>query len=435
MATTRIKITQAAITKVETPPRKANGNLGVNWFRDESPTSPAGLRLRVNSSGRKDWYFRYTSKSKTQFTSIGSFPDLNVERARKLSKQLAANVAGGGDPVEDQRRTRAEDQLADITLAEALELHLSNRAHDHKPTTIKGYRQAFSSARTGFVPWLKKPIKSLTRQQIESWYRKRMTQGTGSAQREVRLLRAVINTAISEARGAGIELLPLGNPCEVITAKKLLKSCAPRENWITPTQTPVFFQAMDRVRSTHHLANFEVATDLLRFLLFSGCRIQEASQLLSSDIDLSARAFTLHDTKNRSTVTLPLNDELLQIVSHRIEQDSEFVFPSNKLNTPIGRPAKALKLMVHECGFHFTPHDLRRTFRSVAASISIPIKTAAMLVNHKISGEFALDASYIQTTHEELLDASNRIAGEITRRGQEQKHENVVQLRSTDQQS
>jgi len=430
MTTKTIKMTHAAVSKIEAPDRTKKDTIGVSWYRDKSPLSPTGLRLRVNSSGRKDWYFRYTStKRKSQFTPIGSYPDLSVDAARKGAAKLAADVANGGDPVEDRKRAKAEDKLSDISLSDALELHLTNRAHDHKATTIKGYRQAFGSERTGFISWMKKPVKNISRQQIESWYRKRMIQGSGSAQREARLLRAVINTAASEARGAGIELLPLGNPCEVLTTKKLLKSCTPRENWITPNQMPALIQALDSLRSGHHLANFDVAADLLRFLLFSGCRIQEASELRSADVDLQARIFTLHDTKNRSTVTLPLNDVLLQIVSSRIEQGTEFIFPSNKGNAPTGRPAKALRVMVNECGFHFTPHDFRRTFRSVAASISIPIKTAAMLVNHKISGSFALDASYIQTTPEELLDASNRIAIELLHRGSKINHGNVIKLK------
>jgi hypothetical protein len=277
MATISIKMTQSVVGKIVEPERQPNGKIGTAWYRDESIHSPAGLRLRVNSSGRKDWYFRYTSDSKTQFTAIGSYPDLNVDSARKEAKKLAAQIAAGGDPVKDRRRAQAEFKLVDISLAEALALHLQNRSHDHKATTIKGYQQAFSSKRSGFVPWLNKPVKSISRQQIKKWYRKRMEQGAGSAQREARLLRAVINTAMSEARGEGVELLPLGNPCEVLTTKKLLKACKPRENWITPAQMPVFLGALDELpNNDHHLASFDMAADLIRFLLFSGCRIQEA---------------------------------------------------------------------------------------------------------------------------------------------------------------
>ena len=170
MPTTKIRFTQAAVSKIDAPKRNANGALGVSWYRDESLHSPSGLRLRVNSSGRKDWYYRYTSQGKSQFTSIGSFPDLGLDSARKGAKTLAAQVANGGDPVVDRKKASAENRLSDISLSDALELHLLNRAHDHKATTIKGYRQAFSSTRTGFIPWMKKPVKTISRKQVEAWY-------------------------------------------------------------------------------------------------------------------------------------------------------------------------------------------------------------------------------------------------------------------------
>jgi integrase len=145
---------------------------------------------------------------------------------------------------------------------------------------------------------------------------------------------------------------------------------------------------------------------------------------------LGDKSFTLRNTKNSLTVILPLNDVLFEIVSSRLDSGSEYIFPARNLDSPIGRPAKALKTMVRECEFHFTPHDLRRTFRSVAASLSIPFKTAATLINHQISGALTLDASYIQTTHEELLRASNRIADEINRQACSSKSANVVSLKA-----
>ena len=78
-------------------------------------------------------------------------------------------------------------------------------------------------------------------------------------------------------------------------------------------------------------------------------------------------------------------------------------------------PRKAITAVRELSGVNFKPHDLRRTFRTVAAKVSLPMKTGAMLVNHKITGTLAVDLNYIIVQDDELLHASNKVAGEILR--------------------
>jgi integrase len=126
----------------------------------------------------------------------------------------------------------------------------------------------------------------------------------------------------------------------------------------------------------------------------------------------------LADTKNNNPIVLPLNDQLMQVVQRRrAAAPSSYLFPNSRGGKITDRPEKAIRALRELAGFHFIAHDLRRTFRSTAASLNISLKTAAMLVNHKVKGELALDLSYVQVSDEELLRASNRIAAEIVRQG------------------
>ena len=183
---------------------------------------------------------------------------------------------------------------------------------------------------------------------------------------------------------------------------------------------PQFYKALNELHSDHPLSQFDEARDYLTFLLFSGCRMEEAAKLQPADVDVKRRIFILRDPKNRAKDTeLPLNDQLTSIIVRRLETGDSYIFPDTTGTNPIQRPKKALTALQKTSGVSFTPHDLRRTFRTVAAKIALPMKIGMQLVNHSINGELKVDLDYIQVEPEELLEASNLVANEIMRQAQE----------------
>ena len=70
-------------------------------------------------------------------------------------------------------------------------------------------------------------------------------------------------------------------------------------------------------------------------------------------------------------------------------------------------PNKQMKLVVQESGVTFTPHDLRRTFITVAESLDISAFALKRLANHKMAND--VTAGYIIGDAERLRAPMQRI--------------------------
>ena len=117
--------------------------------------------------------------------------------------------------------------------------------------------------------------------------------------------------------------------------------------------------------------------DFLRFLLLTGLRISEATNLRWKDVDLRGRMFVARDTKNGTDHVLPMGDYLLAMFRRRSERSvhqpsagAPFVFPGH--DGAMSRPKAALRKVVRVSSVKFTPHSLRRTFATIAESLDVP---------------------------------------------------------------
>src|SRR5579885_2721335 len=125
----------------------------------------------------------------------------------------------------------------------------------------------------------------------------------------------------------------------------------------------------------------------------SNCRHdQEAASLRWENVDMDAKTFTLHDTKNRNSHTLPMSDFLLEIFKRRQEAKmNEYVFSANSDTGHLIEPRKAMLKVAELSGVSFTVHDLRRTFVTMAESLEIPAYVLKRLLNHNMNHDVTAD--------------------------------------------
>ena len=76
---------------------KVDATTGRAAFPD---TAVEGLELRVSATGAKSWTMRYVRKSDgaRRRVTLGRFPDLGLEKARRDAGKLRVAVAEGDDP-------------------------------------------------------------------------------------------------------------------------------------------------------------------------------------------------------------------------------------------------------------------------------------------------------------------------------------------------
>src|SRR6185369_13761033 len=115
----------------------------------------------------------------------------------------------------------------------------------------------------------------------------------------------------------------------------------------------------------------------------------------------------IRDTKNRRPHMLPLSDFLLDMLKRRSKsRTSDYVFPG-KLKGRMAEPTTLVEEIRTASGITFIPHDLRRTFATVAESLDLSWKTVKSLLNHKMDDD--VTAGYVISEAERLRSAMQRI--------------------------
>lgn len=148
--------------------------------------------------------------------------------------------------------------------------------------------------------------------------------------------------------------------------------------------------------------------DYLLLLVFSGLRRTEAATLKFEQIDFSQKTFTINNTKNHESHTLPLSDFLYDLLLNRKKiATTEYVFPSTGVGGYIVEPRKQMEKVIRHSGIQFIIHDLRRTFITIAEGLDISAYAVKRLANHKMNQD--ITSGYIITDVERLRKPMQQI--------------------------
>lgn len=124
--------------------------------------------------------------------------------------------------------------------------------------------------------------------------------------------------------------------------------------------------------------NREWLSDLITFLLNTGCRIGEALKLQRSAIKDTQVVF--YDTKNGKNHTVPLNEKAKDALDrqlNRVDGERVFDYTYTKVEDEFKRICEVL-----EIDDTVTLHTLRHTFGSRLVQRGVPIQTVSQLMNH-----------------------------------------------------
>lgn len=100
---------------------------------------------------------------------------------------------------------------------------------------------------------------------------------------------------------------------------------------------------------------------------------------------------------------LPLSDFLIEMLEDRSKSPkSEYVFPGEHGGRQSDPRPQVLEV-TENSGVTFVPHDLRRTFATVAESRDLSWKTVKALLNHKMEDD--VTAGYVVSEAERLRAA------------------------------
>lgn len=139
----------------DTACRKAKPGPGIRKLADEK-----GLALWVTPEGGRYWRFRYRWLGKEQMLSLGTYPDVSLEKARRKRDELRELLADGINPSAHRQQMKAASaELAANTFEAIARAWLAKNAANWVPAHADRIRRRLE---VNVFPWLgKRPIAEI----------------------------------------------------------------------------------------------------------------------------------------------------------------------------------------------------------------------------------------------------------------------------------
>tara|TARA_Y100000294_G_scaffold23915_1_gene20390 strand:+ start:129 stop:1379 length:1251 start_codon:yes stop_codon:yes gene_type:complete len=380
-----------------------------------------GLSLRTTHLGVKAFVVRKRMKGQANATYVhlGYYPDMTISQARIEARESINLLSQGINPNNLKGDVITKQS---ITLQKVFDDYTTSK-HNLKEDTVKDY---LSILKNYLGDWKKKPIAEISRDMVEQRHRE-ITYGTGKfaqkdgspsrANKTMRVVRALFNYAIGQYEDIKGEPLFVHNPIARITHNKTWNKENIRQTVVHKHDLKKWYEGV--MKLPHHYENTksnnsaEVVRDFLIFEMFTGLRRHEALTLKWEDIDFDNHSFTIEDTKNKESHSLPLNFKLDEVLERRMKDrdDNPYIFKGSKPNGHLHPPKRQLHRARELIGFEFTNHDLRRAFETTANRLAFSKYTLDKLINHKNSQD--ITGRYIVLDIEELREPMKMIAEEL----------------------
>lgn len=393
MTTQKLNFTKQSIEAIAAP------NTGRTLVYDEGgKQSVKGLAIQVTAAGTRTFQVYKWAAGKPLRVTLGRYPDLTIEQARKAAAQALGNIATGTNPNTEKRIERAKA----VTLSELLTQYTKTRTL--KATTVDDIHKAFHQV----IPdWLTKPITKITPSMVQKRHRDHATRSPARANLAMRYLRALFSFAQAAYKDDDEKPIIAINPVKSLSELKAWHRVERRRTCIAPDELGPWVNAVLNLANDAH-------RDYLLFVLMTGCRRNEGMGLTWEDVNLKANTVIFRDTKNHNDHTLPLPDYLVSMLAQRHqaraarlpEKQSIFVFVDSS-----GRKISNLRTtqaaVTQASGVNFCLHDLRRTFATLAESLDIPGYALKRLLNHAAAGD--VTSGYLVITPERLREPMQKV--------------------------
>lgn len=331
---------------------------------DVYDTLTRGLVLEVRETG-KTFHLRYSDgrKRQRQFT-LGRYPEITAEQARRIASDLRARIAMGEDPRAEQERLRAIPTVAAYCDAQYLP---DVRERLRSSYNVEVYARRFVNAIGS------KALDEVTPAHVADLRRKLLDGGLSGAtvNRHLAYLRALFNHAIKHG------FLEGRNPA---AAPNMLRETN-RDVYLTPEETQRLVHALDQE------VNLSAAAAILLMML-TGARRSEILRVRHIDLDLGRGLLTVPRSKNGRTRHIPLSPaavQLLRAQARRAADGNQYVFPGKNSGEPLEgvrgpweRARKRARLRPD-----LRLHDLRHSFASALANAGVPINEIGAILGHR----------------------------------------------------
>ncbi|MEE3323557.1 MAG: tyrosine-type recombinase/integrase [Pseudomonadota bacterium] len=264
-----------------------------------------GLIVRVTAAGQKTFQLYKKHQGRPVRVTLGVYPDMSIENARKEALKAKGALAAGENPNVEKNKLRQE-----LTLKEFFDLYLERYSKLEK----KSWEYDVREVNKFLAHWFNRRLSDIGKHEIQQLHLKlREKNGLYQANRMLERLRAMYNKAIEWG-------LDGENPTQGI--KKYKEKS--RDRYILPMEMPLFMKAVEMEEN-------QTAKDYFLIALFTGARKTNVLQMRWEQIDWHNKTWRIPDTKNGEPLVIPLTNEAEKILEKRLKlvHGSPWVFPSD----------------------------------------------------------------------------------------------------------
>lgn len=350
-----------------------------------------GFGVTIAPSGAKSFFLSYTSPEdgRRKQISLGKYPATKLADARRLALEYRGRIDNGTDLAREKQQVIAHniEQRSLGTLGDLLELYITDLEEDGK-RSAKEVKRIKGKDVPSFL--LLRPAHLVSRDDILDILAAIAQRGAKVHSDNVRAyLRAAFELGIharSMTRWRGkaprfsIEHNPVATIKRTLSRKpkgqRVLSEAEVRGLWSTNLLTPQM-----------HLA--------MKFILASGQRVEEVLHATWDEFDFGKRLWTIpgerRKTRGKTSEPhlVPLAELHIQILKdiEKTIHDPRFLFPARGTGGPrrYDSLTKSVTVFVKNSGMpSFSARDLRRTFKTLAGSMGIPLEMRNRLQGHAL---------------------------------------------------
>lgn len=296
--------------------------------------------------------------------------------ARQDARAMLLDMTRGVDPRAKLEAARKATERAEAeTFASVAEIFISKHV-----ATLRTARQVEAEIRRELVPVLgKKPIASVTQDDIAMLLEDVVESGRPYMARHLlAYLSKFFVWAIARRRyGIG------ASPCAGVKAKDIVGTLKPRQRVLADGELLGAWQATAAI--------IYPAGPFMQFLILTGVRLREASEMTWIEIDLEKALWTIPPERMKadSAHVVPLAPAAVEILRSLPRWTGPFVFSTTGGERPINGFSK-MKLRIDAAMAEpIAPwrfHDLRRTMRTGLAALRVPDIVAELCIGHTQKG-------------------------------------------------
>jgi integrase len=319
----------------------------------------SGLLVQVTSTGRKTFQVYRWNKTKPVRITLGTFPDMTIEQARKKAQNIKACLVDGVNPADEKRKAKQE-----MTFKELFEVYMDRHSRPRKRT----WQNDLDKFKTYLNPLGRKRLSEIKKNHISALHSRIGKDHKVTANRVLALVSSIFGRAIEYGLYEGI------NPCSGI--RNFPEKS--RDRFLQADELPRFFKALDEEPN-------ETLRDYIFMSLLTGARRSNVLSMRWNEIDLEQGTWKIPRTKTGDSQTVTLTLEAIEILKARKrETSSVFVFPGNGRTGHLVEPKTGWRRILERAGIKdLRIHDLRRTLGSWQAITGSSLPIIGKSLNHK----------------------------------------------------